>query len=272
MPARLLATRAAVRAGAPLWQLTDGELARKGLLGPKAFGTLQNLLSALIAAPLVIATAAGQQMLHDGWLEEPSTRCDVSGWLAAWQWLAPLLLAAVGPVLVSALVHRALRLRPAQQPLTLRAYRYRNAAHTLAAKAGLLAAFGLLAQLAALSLLMYSMFEGTGGFGFLAATEPSTHELLWVAAIIGAPVVAGLALVAIPAFFYVRFLSRFAGWAARHLGADGADRRPSGKAVLAGGAAVLLSSLLFVLSALAVPWVGDLASTLACDDIRIPGL
>lgn len=271
--ARFVATRAAVRAGAPLWQLTDDELARKGFLGPKAFGTVQNLLSALIAAPLVIATAAGKQVLEGWWLGESSAPCDFSALLAAWQWVAPLLIAALGPVLVAGLVHRALGLRLALQPQMLRAYRYQNAAHTLAAKAGMLGAFGMLAELAALSLLMYSMFEGSGGFGFLAASESPTDELLWIAAVIGAPVLAGLALVAIPTFFYVRFLSRFPSWAARRLGGGTADAMPPGAAVWAGGAAaVLLAALLFLLSAVAVPWAGDVAKALACDDIRVPGL
>jgi hypothetical protein len=268
---KFFATRASIRSGAPLWRLSDADVSHAGMLTPTAFGLLQNLMSMAVALPLVWAGNLIRTEVEDAVFDRNMATCPIAPAIAAWQWIVPVLIAAIAPAMLAWVVNRALGVRPLSDALATRAYRYKNAAHLLAAKTGMLAAFGVVAALAAASLAIYWSFEKSGGFGFAAVADDVGDALVWYYLAIASPVLVGMALFAIPTFFYVKFLGKYAAWAAEDL-----HELPQGSAtrrvrlVLAIAAAVLSATALYLLTVIGVPMSGYVLYVFYCSDLGIP--
>ena len=268
-------TRSAVRSGQPLWDMSDNKVTQAGYLTAGTFNRVQNIASIAIASPLIILGGEGKSMLdeHLLGLGKLSQSCYLA-WLGQlWSIVSPLLLAALAPVLVSKLVLLVLNATPRTNEPALRAYRYQNAANTLATKVAFLSLYGLVLTFGAGALALYSFLKKTGG-SFPGPDGAGQDVELLLDLLAFGPIAFALALLSVPVWYYCKFLVRYGKWVQMREVASGSPEpkyslmRLSASGVLA----VVAATTLFLLSAV-VPQLGEaVIDALACSSLGIPGI
>ncbi|WIV98455.1 hypothetical protein [Kinneretia aquatilis] len=207
---RYRVTLKGVRAGQEPWRLSDPEIESEGLLSASAFNRVQNLISSLVALPmlLLLGDAYPELELHMA-TEEFGCKVRELDYMAEAGYAASLLQIALvifTPSVMSSVVPRLCKPAGWRQEDVRAMYLYLNAALTTKSKTILMVLLAGFWTALAFGLLIENMVTNGGGFPPTADESTYLEYLHWT---IGPAVGVSIAML-LPLGFYARFLYRFA--------------------------------------------------------------
>lgn len=200
-----LETRKRILLGEPLWELDEEELRRRELMSGAVFNRVQNFVAMIPNAVILgcLNIFVGDELeIFSSPPFSPYSQCDESNKfpVLAFTLIVPIFITWLSPICVDFLASLFFPCLRCSNFNSKKMYLYLNAAHTMTAKASIIA-LGALISL---------------GWGYFSVVMNLIHgdffgaSLLEIVLMAGLPLAITLALILVPIFLYIRFfLYRF---------------------------------------------------------------